>query len=306
MTRHYMRQQPKIIVTTLVALLLSALMGGCAQEEAQPQSVSEPVSGTVLSGYAPDDGSQITVSLAPTASCVVMLKDDSDRILLSFYVRAGDTVTVDVPAEEMYVHFACGDTWYGEDLLFGEDTIYRQDSELTDFREYNWEYSFDPLTAEDFTYIEPEATTQPVVTEPEATTQPVATEPETTVWDGYVGDLSGEWESVHLQDGSSSLSVHAMAFPETIYHCTQMTVRMEVSMNAGTSCKDWQIWGRSGNRFVKLAKLYLPAGDGYVEDTFTFDTPVTFDAIAITPTAAAQSGYSWSMGMEICDVWVEP
>lgn len=276
------------MVPIVLVLLLAFLLTGCSST---PHSVSEPASGTILSGYAPKDGSQITISNSPTASCVVMLKDTSDRTLISFFVRAGDTVTVDVPAEMMYVHFASGQTWYGEEYLFGKDTTYTQDEELTDFTQYNWNYEFDPLAGNNFEYVEND----------DAFASYMETEP---VLDGYVGDLNGQWESVHLQDGNSSLSVSALAFSQTIYDCTEMTVNMNVTMNAGTNCKDWQLWGRSGNRFVKLAKIYLPAGDGYTSQTITFDSPVTFDAIAVTPTIPG--GYSWSMGLSVTDVWVDP
>lgn len=276
------------MVPIVLVLLLAFLLTGCSST---PHSVSEPASGTILSGYAPKDGSQITISNSPTASCVVMLKDTSDRTLISFFVRAGDTVTVDVPAEMMYVHFASGQTWYGEEYLFGKDTTYTQDEELTDFTQYNWNYEFDPLAGNNFEYVEND----------DAFASYMETEP---VLDGYVGDLNGQWESVHLQDGNFSLSVSALAFSQTIYDCTEMTVNMNVTMNAGTNCKDWQLWGRSGNRFVKLAKIYLPAGDGYTSQTITFDSPVTFDAIAVTPTIPG--GYSWSMGLSVTDVWVDP
>ena len=276
------------MVCIVLALLLVISMAGCSVAQ---QPVSEPASGTVLSGYAPKDGSQITVTLAPTASCVVMLKDTSGRTLLSFFVRSGDTVTVDVPAEMMYVHFAAGKTWYGEEELFGKDTVYTKDDELTDFVQYSWEYEFDPLSGGDFVHPESEATAAPIV----ETQSPAA---------GYIGDLEGEWESVHLQNGNSSLSVHALAFSETIYNCTQLTILMDVTMNAGTNCKDWQLWGRNGNSFVKLAKIYLPAGDGYTSQTITFDSPVTFNAVAVTPTIPG--GYSWSMGLAVTDVWVKP
>lgn len=277
-----------MVRVVLALLLLTILLTGCSRT---PPSVSEPASGTILSGYAPKDGSQITVSVAPTASCVVMLKDPSGRTLISFFVRSGDTVTVDVPAEMMYVHFASGKTWYGEEQLFGKDTSYTQDDELTDFTQYTWEYEFDPLSDGKFEHVENDDNSDFYVeTEPPA--------------EGYVGDLSGQWESVHLQDGRSSLSVSALAFSKTIYNCTQMTIHMDVTMNAGTNCKDWQLWGRCGNSFVKLTKIYLPAGDGYTSQTITFDSPITFDAVAVTPTIPG--GYSWSLALSVTDVWVEP
>lgn len=120
---------------------------------------------------------------------------------------------------------------------------------------------------------------------------------------GYIANLYGTWESVNLKDGNSNLNVSALVFSETIYNCTEFTVMMDVTMNAGTSCKDWQVWGRSGGSFVKIGKVYLPDGDGFISQPLYFSSPVTFDAIAITPTVAG--GYSWSMGLSIIDVFTK-
>ena len=283
------------LAAMVLAVLLTISLAGCGSGE--PKSVAEPASGTILSGYAPKDSSKITVTLEPTASCVVMLKDTSDRTLLSFYVRSGESATVDVPAEKMYVHFAAGKTWYGEELLFGKDTFYSQDTDLTDFTEYSWEYAFDPLSSGNFEYVENE--------EPSDETKSAATLPAgmETNPNGYLGDLEGQWESLHLQDGNISLNVYALVFSPMVFHCTQMTVNMDITMMAGTHCTDWQVWGRYGGHFEKLGKIDLPAGDGFTSQTLYFNTPVSFDAIAVTPTVIG--GYSWSQDMSITGVWVD-
>lgn len=118
---------------------------------------------------------------------------------------------------------------------------------------------------------------------------------------GYIANLDGFWEEVKLQDGSFNLNVSALTFHQTVYNCTGFTVNMDVTMNAGTNCKDWQVWGRSGNNYVKLAKIYLPAGDGYISQSVTFANPVTFDSIAVTPTI--NGSYSWSMALGISDIY---
>lgn len=41
-----------------------------------------------------------------------------------FYVRAGSTVVMNVPLGEYRIYYAAGDSWYGEDDLFGKDTVY--------------------------------------------------------------------------------------------------------------------------------------------------------------------------------------
>ena len=125
----------------------------------------------------------------------------------------------------------------------------------------------------------------------------------TTVPDGYISIVDGDWEKVTLSEGYNTWNVHAYVFSQELKRCREMTVAMNVSMKAGTKCKDWQLWGRVGGKFKKLASITLSAGDGYTEQTIRFDTPVTLDAIAITPTVPG--GYSWSMGLAVGDVWTD-
>ena len=120
---------------------------------------------------------------------------------------------------------------------------------------------------------------------------------------GYIAGLDGYWEEVKLQDGSFNMNVSALTFYQTVYNCTGLTVNMDVTMNAGTSCKEWQVWGRSGGSFVKLAKIYLPAGYGEISQSVSFATPVTFDSIAVTPTVSGS--YSWSMALGISDIYTK-
>lgn len=143
-----------------------------------------------------------------------------------------------------------------------------------------------------------ETSTEYVQNKPTVSAQPKVTE---TKEDGYIDNLGGSWEQVKLKDGNFSLSVSALSFSQTVYDCTEFTVNMDVTMNANTHCKDWQVWGRTGGKFKKIGKVYLPDGDGYVSQRLTFATPVTFDSIAITPTIPG--GYSWSMALGITDVY---
>ena len=142
---------------------------------------------------------------------------------------------------------------------------------------------------------EAETTAEPVELVPYA--------PETTAPDGYISIVDGDWEKVTLSEGYNTWNVHAYVFSQELKRCREMTVAMNVSMKAGTKCKDWQLWGRVGGKFKKLASITLSAGDGYTEQTIRFDTPVTLDAIAITPTVPG--GYSWSMGLAVGDVWTD-
>ena len=112
--------------------------------------VTEPRSGTILSGMEVDDGSEITITASGGQSCVVKLKTSSGVTRLSFYVRAGETITVRVPCEYLYVYFASGSTWYGNNHLFGENTSYSMDDKICNFVDYTWEYTLRPVSSGNF------------------------------------------------------------------------------------------------------------------------------------------------------------
>ena len=120
-----------------------------SDDEKLPE-VTEPMSGTILSGQEYNNESEITITTSGSSSCVVKLKTSSGATRLSFYVRAGDTVTVGVPAEYLYVYFASGENWYGTTHLFGEHTSYSKDDKLCDFTQYTWEYTLYPVTNGNF------------------------------------------------------------------------------------------------------------------------------------------------------------
>ena len=109
-------------------------------------TTAPPVSGTILSG-SEHNGSEITVTADSSSHYVVSLKTASGVERLSFFVRSGETVTVGVPSEYLYVYFASGTSWYGygKGRMFGEDTVYTKDDDLIDFTEYTWEYTLYPV-----------------------------------------------------------------------------------------------------------------------------------------------------------------
>lgn len=114
--------------------------------------VSMPASGTILSGTETKYRSEITIKASYGSSHVVSLKTTSGEERVSFFVQSGDTVTIGVPNEKLYVYFASGETWYGygKGLMFGEDTVYSKDDEILDFSKYTWEYTLHPVTNGNF------------------------------------------------------------------------------------------------------------------------------------------------------------
>jgi len=150
------------------------------------------------------------------------------------------------------------------------------------------------------------ASTLPAATMPPTTQEAALPEQETTapsLPEGYLPYISYSKERVTLHDGSLQIQIGALIFDEEVKNCQQMTIYMDITMNAGTNCKDWQVWGRVNGSFQKIAKIYHPAGDGIHTQTIEFDTPVTIDALAITPTIPG--GYSWSSLYILYDIWTE-
>lgn len=163
----------KVIAFIFVALLAIGLIGGIIDDirddiaDSELTPIAEPESGEILSGdswydyYVGENGEfiespTITVSAPNNASCVVKLKTLDGETTTCFYVRAGDTVSVNVTHYEHYVYFASGKTWYGEDQLFGENTSYYKDSTITDFSQGSWEYTLNSVSGGNFspTYID--------------------------------------------------------------------------------------------------------------------------------------------------------
>lgn len=125
-------------------------LAGYREGYAALKPVDKPASGYILYGNEYSE-SEITIT-ASEAPCVVSLKSSAEKTLLSFFVRSGDTVTVGVPARDLYVYFASGINWYGygKGLMFGKDTAYSRDDELLDFANYTWEYTLYPVTNGNF------------------------------------------------------------------------------------------------------------------------------------------------------------
>lgn len=144
-----------LLAAVIVAAGLSSWGSGSSPKETdqtpQLEQQARPQSGELLLGSFSRE-SEITITTTSYEDCVVMLKNAKGVTKLAFYVRAGDTVTVGVPAGYFYVYFASGEDWYGygEGLMFGDRTSYSMDDELLDFTNYTWTYTLRPVTDGNF------------------------------------------------------------------------------------------------------------------------------------------------------------
>ena len=100
------------------------------------QPLPLPETGKVFIGDGKYCYSELTIKSSSTSACYIKLKDANGSDAYSFFVRAGDTVTVPVPPGYYKVYFAYGTDWYGPDLLFGSDTVCEKDDDLLDFKQY--------------------------------------------------------------------------------------------------------------------------------------------------------------------------
>ena len=133
----------KIAIWICVILVIACVAYSLGKKEgSELPPVAKPYSGAILSGTEYYNESEITITADSSHDYVVSLKDMRGREYVSFYVRAGDTVTVGVPAKWLYVYFASGKEWYGygQGLMFGKNTDYSKDSEAKDFTQYTWSY----------------------------------------------------------------------------------------------------------------------------------------------------------------------
>jgi len=111
-------------------------------DEMKPLSL--PESGHVFIGSNLRRGSELSIESSTTKSCYIKLKDVAGSDVLSFFVRAGDSITVAVPRGSYYVYFSYGNDWYGTEHLFGDITTYAKDDEIRDFENYTWSYKLYP------------------------------------------------------------------------------------------------------------------------------------------------------------------
>lgn len=109
-----------------------------------------PKSGQVFLGSELYRRSQLSIVSSTTNSCYIKLKGTTGTDVFSFFVRAGDSVTVDVPSGTFYVYFSYGDDWYGTEHLFGDATTYSKDDEPCDFKNYTWSYELTPTSSGNF------------------------------------------------------------------------------------------------------------------------------------------------------------
>ena len=109
--------------------------------------------------------------------------------------------------------------------------------------------------------------------------------------DGGIDFLPGDYEKVSIQNGRSSINTYALVLEKPLRSVKSFGVAVDVEMQHNTSCKDWDVYIRTGGSFTKVGQLYLEDGDGFGYAIVELKTAKSFDAVAVIPTKIG--GYSW-------------
>jgi hypothetical protein len=59
---------------------------------------------------------------------------DSNAIVATMFVRAGQSATTNLPLGSYRIKYATGKVWYGEEYLFGKSTLYHRADSRFDFQ----------------------------------------------------------------------------------------------------------------------------------------------------------------------------
>ncbi|MCR5576307.1 MAG: hypothetical protein K6F56_04805 [Oscillospiraceae bacterium] len=95
---------------------------------------NEPASGTLLSAFARGSYSELTVQAGDTPVLVKLENTDNHASYLLMYVRAGEKGSVKLQDGTYTVRYAAGPRWYGNEELFGSQTVYFEGDETLAFK----------------------------------------------------------------------------------------------------------------------------------------------------------------------------
>ena len=107
----------------------TAAAAGCAD-------VSQPWTGLYASYNPLERVSPLTIKTSPGGSYFVKLEDSvTARPVMTLFLRGGETLKQEVPEGSFVLKYATGDTWCGEQGLFGPTTSTFKASEVFEFSE---------------------------------------------------------------------------------------------------------------------------------------------------------------------------
>ena len=113
-----------------------------------PTPLTMPANGKVFYCSTTDKPSSFKVTNNGSSNYYMkFVKAGTNTTVITFFVRANSTATIDMPAGYLELKYAYGSTWYGESKLFGDSTRYARDEDYYDFTNYSWEISLYTTTS---------------------------------------------------------------------------------------------------------------------------------------------------------------
>lgn len=138
-----------LFVTAIIASLVATIVVmGIIWDYSGSYSLDRPESGSIFFGSSAGTNT-ITVTVCAPEDCLVVLKNYAGDEKLSFYIRSGDTTTINVPDDAYRVHFITGTKWqgYGKEKMFGKDANYSMHkSYILCDGNTSWEFDVYPVT----------------------------------------------------------------------------------------------------------------------------------------------------------------
>lgn len=108
-----------------LALNLSKTRPAASSPPASPSICVPPSSGEIFRTTFVGADFTVPIGALGPGYYYVKLKDHiSQKEVLSFFIHGKNTVNFEIDAGIYDLYFAHGDTWYGSELLFGDDTEY--------------------------------------------------------------------------------------------------------------------------------------------------------------------------------------
>lgn len=115
-----------------------------------------------------------------------------------------------------------------------------------------------------------------------------------------VNAAGAHWEDVTINTDYGRINTSAYVLASPAKDCKSFDMDVEIEMNYNAKVENWDIWIRSGGKFVNVGTVYVEGGSGSATKTVKLSRARNFDAVAITPTK--RGSYSWSQGMSIYNI----
>lgn len=119
-----------ILISSVIFLALNLSktkpsVSSASSPPASPSVCDPPSSGEIFHTTFSSSGLSIPIGAIGPGYYYVKLKDHtSQQEVLSFFLHGKNTVNFNVNSGTYDLYFAHGDSWFGPDLLFGNDTEY--------------------------------------------------------------------------------------------------------------------------------------------------------------------------------------